>query len=66
MPAIETENELKENATREILSEGPSKQDEMICSDLNDAIFLESLEPSLVEEVEDDAQLNIDDERRVI
>ena len=41
MPAIETENELKENATREILSEGPSKQDEMICSDLNDAIFLE-------------------------
>jgi len=44
LPAIETENEqteneLKENATREILSEGPSKQDEMICSDLNDAII---------------------------
>jgi len=41
LPAIETENELMEYATHEILLEGPSKQDEMICSDLNDAIFLE-------------------------
>mmetsp|Transcript_8036 Transcript_8036/g.11687 ORF Transcript_8036/g.11687 Transcript_8036/m.11687 type:complete len:133 (-) Transcript_8036:98-496(-) len=48
-----------ENATREDFLEGVSKQNEMICADLNDAISLESLESSLVE---DDAQSNIDDE----